>query len=406
MRQRHIGVRSLALGVALASLAGVPAIASQPGPTAQAPDEARPGPIARAVGALFRPATPHLRADGTAPFEPATDAKPTGSGVPARRQDQSGQVTSGNAFNPAISLIPDLAYYRDSRAGEGIGLLGRADGFGRGDNQGQSSTGGLSPGFNLRELEIALSGTVDPYFDAVANLSVAKGAIEAEELYLRTRRFPAGLQLKAGRFLSDIGYINRQHPHQWALADRNLAYDLLLDGSLGDTGVQVTWLPALPIYLQVGAEALQGDNAAMAAHVGPDADHPHFSEMAGPRVLTGFAKDLSEPRIRPRAAGRDLGRGRAATPGGDERWGARGAGVAVRSRRRLQVRLTETFGRRRSRRAGRVPSPPEEPDGRGRRDSGGFWARPGPSRRTASTCRRPTASVRAGRPRSGSTPRG
>ena len=406
MRQRHIGVRSLALGVALASLAGVPAIASQQGPTAQAPDEARPGPIARAVGALFRPATPHLRADGTAPFEPATDAKPTGSGVPARRQDQSGQVTSGNAFNPAISLIPDLAYYRDSRAGEGIGLLGRADGFGRGDNQGQSSTGGLSPGFNLRELEIALSGTVDPYFDAVANLSVAEGAIEAEELYLRTRRFPAGLQLKAGRFLSDIGYINRQHPHQWALADQNLAYDLLLDGSLGDTGVQVTWLPALPIYLQVGAEALQGDNAAMAAHVGPDADHPHFSEMAGPRVLTGFAKvspnlgydhalQVGTSVVRARQHQEETSDG--ALEGQAWLFGL----DAV-----YKFDSPKPSGAGDSRRAGRVPSPPEEPDGRGRRDSGGFWARPGPSRRTVSTCRRPTASVRAGRPRSGSTPRG
>lgn len=298
MRPPPPGARTTALLLAAIVASSVSMALAQPAPPpavvtvapgrgmAEAPAASSvggPGPIARAFEHAVEAAINRL----------ALGARPGQSGDPGTpTQDQAGQAPSANAFNPAISLIPDIAYYTDSEGGEGVGLTKRADGFGLGDGaaEGHSHAGDLSRGFNLRELEVALSGSVDPYFDAVANLVVAGGSIEAEELYVRTRRFPAGLQLKAGRFLSDIGYINRQHPHQWAMADQNLAYDLLLDGGIGDTGVQLTWLPALPVYLQVGAEALQGDNAAMAASIGRDAEHPRFSEKSGPRLLTLFTK--------------------------------------------------------------------------------------------------------------------
>src|SRR5690606_18784011 len=114
--------------------------------------------------------------------------------------------------------------------------------------------------FNLRETEIALSATVDYYFDALAYVSIAEdGGVELEEAYFQTRNLPAGFKLKGGKFLSDFGYINRQHPHQWDFVDQNLAYRSLIgEHGLVDTGLQLTWLPDWPVYTQFGVELLQG----------------------------------------------------------------------------------------------------------------------------------------------------
>ncbi|HYN42613.1 MAG TPA: TonB-dependent receptor, partial [Thermoanaerobaculia bacterium] len=116
-----------------------------------------------------------------------------------------------------------------------------------------------------------------------------KEGVEIEEAYARSRRLPAGLAIKLGKFYSDIGYFNKQHPHQWDFVDQGLPYAMLLGGALNDVGVQLTWLPKSPIYLLLGVEAFQGENAGFANILGPDFD-PALSDKAGPRLFTGFAK--------------------------------------------------------------------------------------------------------------------
>ena len=125
----------------------------------------------------------------------------------------------------------------------------------------------------------------------MAIVAINPDGIGLEEAFVRTRRLPAGLQLKAGKFLSEVGYVNRQHPHQWDFVNRNLAHELILGGEgLNEVGVQVTWLPALPMYLQLGAEALQGDNERVSNYLGADEEYLLFTRTAGPRLFTGFAK--------------------------------------------------------------------------------------------------------------------
>lgn len=218
---------------------------------------------------------------GTASTGPLGPADPYG----LKTKDIFGGVSTGSlsAFNPALSVIAGGYYYHDGRGGDGADLLGRADGF---PNSFESD----KQGFNLGETELALSGSVDPYFDAWAILSVASEGIEVEEAYLQTRRLPLGLQLKAGKFKSGIGYINKQHSHQWDFADQALPYAMMFGGCLAETGLQVTWLAPLPFYLQVGLEALQGGNRGVASYTGPDDDHPYYERKAGPRLFTGFVK--------------------------------------------------------------------------------------------------------------------
>ncbi|HEY7466485.1 MAG TPA: porin, partial [Dehalococcoidia bacterium] len=180
--------------------------------------------------------------------------------------------------------------------GASAALAGQADGF---QGAGAGAAEDLAEGFNLREAELAFTAAIDPYFDAAAFFAVAGDGIEAEEVYFQTRRLPAGLQVRGGKFRSGIGYINRQHPHQWDFVDQNFAYTLLLGHEgLTEKGFHASWLPKTPFYLLVGGEILQGENEHIANYIGPEefpgvapGDAPRtLSHQAGPRLFTGFMK--------------------------------------------------------------------------------------------------------------------
>ena len=195
------------------------------------------------------------------------------------------RLTSGTQFNPQISVILDGVYYGASREVEGPAGFG--DGHDHGHGHGHDHAHGLEEGFNLRETEITMSASIDNYLDGVVTLALeGSSGIEVEEAYLLTRALPAGLQIKAGRFLSDIGYINRQHPHDWLFVDRPLVSELLFgDHGLQDNGLQVSWLAPLPFFTRVGVEVLQGEEG-IANYIG---EGP-LKEKSGPRLVTGFAK--------------------------------------------------------------------------------------------------------------------
>lgn len=208
---------------------------------------------------------------------------------------------AANAFNPAISVIFDGAYYNDGIRGDGATRLEEAagihstgghdhdhdhadDGHGHGHSHGT-----LERGFNLRPTEIVLQGTVDPYVDLVGHLVVEEGeGLELEELYFRTRSLPAGLTLKGGKFLSGIGYINSQHPHEWDFVEATLPYQTFFGAhGLLDTGLQLTWLPDWPVYTRLGVEAFQGENERMSNLLGVEEG---FSEKDAPRLWSAFIK--------------------------------------------------------------------------------------------------------------------
>jgi len=227
-------------------------------------------------------------------LEQAEQQQSAPSATVAKPADTRGQVASGNAFNPAISIILDGVYYDDNRNGEGNELLESLDGIAHAhdheaDEEHAHSHGGAKQGFNLRDVELAVSASVDPYFDARAQIVFSEDSVEVEEAYFLTRNLPAGLQLKGGKFLSDIGYINNQHPHQWDFTDQNLPYQVLLGGhGLSDNGLQLNWLPAWDMYTRLGMELFQGSNEKMSAHL--DEHHYEFEDTA-----TGIVSELEMP---------------------------------------------------------------------------------------------------------------
>src|SRR5216110_791656 len=112
-------------------------------------------------------------------------------------------------------------------------------------------------GFNARNIELALDGAVDPYFEGFANIVFKldndnQTDVEVEEAFMQTTSLPFNLQLKAGQFFAAFGRLNPTHPHTWDFADTPLVNGLFLgpDGLRG-VGAQTSWTLPLPWYSQL-----------------------------------------------------------------------------------------------------------------------------------------------------------
>lgn len=142
---------------------------------------------------------------------------------------------------------------------------------------------GLRNGFNVDAAELFIFAPVDSYFNLYVNIPVNEDGAELEEAYFVTTSLPAGFQVKGGRFKSNTSRLNSQHPHAWDFADIPLPYKAFLgsEGSGGENGVQLTWLPPLPIYTLLGIEVFQGDTNSLL--FGKD-------DNWGPHAFSAFAK--------------------------------------------------------------------------------------------------------------------
>jgi hypothetical protein len=128
-------------------------------------------------------------------------------------------------------------------------------GFALGDE-----TGRPTRGFSAGETEITFEANIDPFLAGFMVFSLGnEGEASVEEAYIRTTALPGGVTLKAGRFLSGIGYLNERHAHNWSFSDAPLPYRAFLGNQLGDVGLQARWIAPTNQYLEFGAEALQGD---------------------------------------------------------------------------------------------------------------------------------------------------
>jgi hypothetical protein len=223
--------------------------------------------------------------------------------TPLNLFDTQGQVSNPRAFNPAISVIPDVVYFRDNIKGESFEAIEEADGFhgvhAAGDHGHDHAHGSLAEGFNLRATELAFSASVDPYFDAFALFAVSEEGIEAEEVYFQTRGLPGGLQVRGGKFLSGIGYANRQHPHQWELRRPEPRLRAALrwarpqrEGPAGHLVAEAARVPSAWRGDAPGREreVRQLHRAEEYPGIGGVGPPRELSHQAGPRLFTGFAK--------------------------------------------------------------------------------------------------------------------
>jgi len=169
---------------------------------------------------------------------------------------------SNNSFNPGIAAVLNGMYVASSHDPKNSQIRG----FATGDEAGLPLRG-----FSLGESEVSLAANIDPFLSGFLDFSMKDdNSLSVEEAYIQTKDLPYGLSLKAGRFLSGIGYLNERHSHDWSFSDAALPYRAFLNSQYGDDGLQVRWLAPTDQFLEFGAEVFRGDAypAAGAAHTG------------------------------------------------------------------------------------------------------------------------------------------
>jgi hypothetical protein len=117
-------------------------------------------------------------------------------------------------------------------------------------------------GLGFGHSDLVARGPVGRLFDAQTSIAWHShdGRIETElhEAWLQTRALPGGLQVRAGRFLSQIGYLNEKHPHSDDFVERPLLYRAFLGNHWFDDGIRVNWIAPTPFFLRFGAELFDG----------------------------------------------------------------------------------------------------------------------------------------------------
>ncbi|PCJ20498.1 MAG: hypothetical protein COB04_04390 [Gammaproteobacteria bacterium] len=158
-----------------------------------------------------------------------------------------------NSFNPAISIILDGRYSGFGNDLEGYELPGFALG---------GEAGLAEKGFSVGHSELVISTNVDDKFFGKITLAFddhdGETEAELEEAFIQTLGLGNGLTITAGRFFSQVGYLNQQHEHQWDFADAPLIYRGLFGDQLIDDGVQMTWIAPTELFLQLGTELFSG----------------------------------------------------------------------------------------------------------------------------------------------------
>lgn len=142
-------------------------------------------------------------------------------------------------FNPDISVIGDFVGHYDSREG-----------------------GELDDKWLFRELELGISGSVDPYARADAFIGIHRAHeheehevhapahahagsydLHLEEAYLTFLTLPWDLQAKVGKFRAKFGKVNTMHVHSLPWVEHPLVIrNYFGHGGLAGEGASISWL--------------------------------------------------------------------------------------------------------------------------------------------------------------------
>ena len=139
--------------------------------------------------------------------------------------------------------------------------------------------GARDQGVGLGHSDVLVRGAFNAHWSAevILGFHTADRKLEhhLENAWVQSRSLPQGLQLRAGRFASQIGYLNELHPHADDFTERPLLYRGFLGGHWWDDGLRMNWTAPTPFYLRLGAEVFGGKKLV-----------PQASAARGQRVST------------------------------------------------------------------------------------------------------------------------
>ena len=147
---------------------------------------------------------------------------------------------------------------------------------------------GVPRGFSIGETELVFKGAVDNLFRGEARFVLeqegSSTSIKTEEVFAETLGLPWGTKVKAGKYWSNVGYLNDKHPHEWDFVDLPLVYKQVFGGQLNETGAQLSWIaPTDNMLFKLGGEIAQGSNGYGQSF------NSNFNQNK-PRLGTVFAK--------------------------------------------------------------------------------------------------------------------
>ncbi len=148
-----------------------------------------------------------------------------------------GNPANANALNPNISVIGDFV-----------------------GNAGPMSDSKANK-FSLRETELGLQATVDPYARADLFVSFPDGEkVELEEGYISLLSLPFGIKARGGKFRANFGRINMIHPHELPQVTAPLVFSSFLgEEGLNDTGIELSRVFApFNVFTEVSYSFLNG----------------------------------------------------------------------------------------------------------------------------------------------------
>ena len=130
-------------------------------------------------------------------------------------------------------------------------------------------------GFTFQQLELGISGALDPLLRIEARMVVIEDGIELEEAYAVTTDLPHGLELEAGLMHTEFGIHNPLHPHEFTHIDQPLVLGALLGPEgLAELGLRARWQhqDVLPIRIDVSVQNADGERAEPFLGEGHDHD--------------------------------------------------------------------------------------------------------------------------------------
>lgn len=172
------------------------------------------------------------------------------SELQARMDSMSSAAPAARAAAPAAASGSYMNISFDGLTDFGWSSIKRVRDIERGDHDPRVR------GFSIPNGEVALDGTIDPYFKGFSNIVLklddnGETGVELEEMYLLSTSLPHNLQLKVGQFFTEFGRQNPQHPHAWAFADQPLVLNRMFGGEgLRSQGARVSWLLPTPFYTE------------------------------------------------------------------------------------------------------------------------------------------------------------
>ena len=183
----------------------------------------------------------------------APEATPAAAAPAAATPPTAPSTGSATAFNPAISLILAGTYANLSRDPGAYRLQGFVPPRG--------AVGPGRRGFGIGESELGIGASIDPMFSGQLTTSFgADDSVSVEEAWFQGAGLVEGANLRVGRFLSGIGYLNEHHAHTWDFVDAPLVYQAFFGGPIRTDGLQMRWVAPADRFVEIGAEVGSGSS--------------------------------------------------------------------------------------------------------------------------------------------------